>query len=255
MAKQKDIIGIILAAGKGTRFKSDGTNKTASLFRNKPLIQFGLDLYTTICSNTIVVIGAYADSVMSAVSRKDNLIFASQRKRLGTGHALMVAVKEIEKNNLHPRLVLLGYGDHMMHYTKEIVSEMLEVHTDSQTVISLITTNVSDPSSLAWGRIIRNEKGYVTGIVEEKDATPEEKQITELNAGFYCFDYAFLQKNGKKIKKSPVTGEYYITDLIGIAVGSGKNVKALSVPFENVGLGINTRDDLEKSQSHHSKGF
>lgn len=247
MAKQKVIIGVILSAGKGSRFGSKGVNKTASLFQDKPLLQFGIDLYKSTCSSIVVVVGAFAESVIQAISHNDSIIFAYQRKRLGTAHALQVALKEIEKRGNIPELVLLGYGDHMMHYSSKDVAKLVKAHDDSETAISMIATEHMDPSSLAWSRIIRNKEGNVLRIVEEKDATPIEKKITDLNAGFYCFKYDFLKKNYKKIKKSPVTGEYYLTTYIELAVEQGKSVKAIKVPFENVGLGINTRADLEIS--------
>jgi bifunctional N-acetylglucosamine-1-phosphate-uridyltransferase/glucosamine-1-phosphate-acetyltransferase GlmU-like protein len=252
MKKQKDIIGIALAGGKGTRFKSNGINKTVSLYKNKPLIQYGLDLYKRVCSQSVIVVGAYSESVINAISHNDNLIFAFQRKRLGTGHALMIAIKEIEKNKLKPRLILLGYGDHMMHYTDEVVDGLVKAHNDTNTVISLVGTHHEDPSSLAWSRIIRNKAGNVLKIVEQKDATDIEKKVTELNAGFYCFNYEFLKKTAKQVKKSPVTGEYYLTTFIELAIEQGKHVQVYNTDFERVGLGINTREDLEKSQFQYT---
>lgn len=252
MKKSQSIIGIVLAAGKGSRFKSKNANKTASLFQNKPLIQFGIDLYKSLCSHVVIVVGAYPESVISAISHNDNLIFAYQRKRLGTGHALITAIKEIEKNNFNPQLVLLGYGDHMMYYNDDVVEKLINAHQDPETAVSIVTTNHSDPSSLAWGRIIRNSENNVVEIIEQKDATEEQRKVTELNAGFYCFNYAFLQNNLKKIKKSPVTGEYYINEFMSLAVNIGRKVKAITVPFTSVGFGINTREELEKSQRLYS---
>lgn len=244
------VFGIILAAGKGTRFKAKGHNKTAALFQNKPLVHYGAALLESVADKIFVVVGAHAESVKDALRSFPNITFVAQKKRLGTGHATVVALKAIEASGHMPEYVLLGYGDHMMFYTPQIVKNMLEISRTKGAAVTLITALFDDPTGL--GRIKRNNEGKITGIIEQKDATEEEKQIQEINAGFYCFRYDFLKKFYKKMKKSPITGEYYLTDLIHLAVEHNETVEALIVPYHNVGIGINSQEELETSMALYS---
>ncbi|HVZ58723.1 MAG TPA: sugar phosphate nucleotidyltransferase [Patescibacteria group bacterium] len=235
------IIGVILAGGKGSRFKAGETNKTAVLFNNKPLIQYGIEAYQGVANELCIVVGAHKDSVIAA-TRGNNAHYIEQRKRLGTGHAIKLVVDYFKKKQLHPSVVLVGYGDHMTFYTQDIIRKIVKSHVLNKFDITLITTSQKNPTGL--GRIVRSNQDKIVKIVEEKDASSAEREITEINAGFYCFNYDFLEKNYKKLTKSPVTGEYYITELITIAISQGKKVKGYKVPFKHVGYGINTREDF-----------
>ncbi len=242
------IIGIILAAGKGTRIKAKTANKVTLPFLNKPLILYSVELMEKVADKTIVVIGAFHQSVKQALKNK-KAIYAYQKKRLGTAHATKVAVLEIKKMKLKPDLVLVGYGDHTMFYEKEDIKKLIVLHQKEHAVMSLITVMHENNDKLHWGYIIRNKKNDVIDSVEYKDATDEVRdKVKELNAGFYCFDYHFLEKNIKKVSKSKVSGEYYINSLIKIAADQGLRVSALNVPFSRVGIGINTWQELEESQ-------
>jgi len=238
------LVGIVLAGGKGKRFGAVGYNKTTALFRGKPLVMYGVDLYKGITDKTMVVVGELAESVKLALDGED-VLFINQKRRLGTGHALKVAIREIEKLKLSPEAIFLGYGDHMMCYTKEIVQRLL-VGVRGAAVAMIIVDNPN--GELAWGRIIRNEKNEVLGIVEQKDATDEQRLITELNAGFYCFDYEFVRRAVNRLKKSPVSGEYYATDLISMAVKEGKKVVGIKIALEEAGLGVNTQEELARNE-------
>jgi bifunctional UDP-N-acetylglucosamine pyrophosphorylase/glucosamine-1-phosphate N-acetyltransferase len=244
-------IGVILAAGKGTRLQSTTHNKTSLLFNGKPIINYGIELFEDTTDKTMVVVGAFADSVKEVAKGHDNLYFAHQAEQLGTGDAIRVAIDEIERLQLKPDRVLVGYGDHMMYYPKEMVLDIIKLHEEKQATITMIVTSMEHPGAL--GRIVRDEHGHVAAIVEYKDATDEQRAITEINPGFYCFDYQFLLANYKKLQKSEVTGEYYLTDFVGMAVAEQKIVAALSVPFTYVGIGINTKDELEQSQTFHKE--
>lgn len=237
-------VGIILAAGKGSRIKIKAKNKTTLAIAGKPLVQYGADLFSQTVDKTIVVVGAYAQSVRETL-RDSRVEFVEQAKRLGTGHAVKVAVQYLEKQGVRPDRVFVGYGDHMMFYTPEIVKKMDKLHLQKKAVVTFVTANYSDPDLLAWGRIVRDKSGEVQAIVEQKDATKEQRKITELNAGFYCFDYQFLLQNIGKLEKSPVSGEFYVTDLIEMAIKSKLPVATCLVPFELVGIGVNTSEQLD----------
>lgn len=241
------IAGIILAAGKGTRLKSKGKNKVTLPFLNKPLIIYAVELMLGIADPVVVVVGSFHDSVRN-VLKDHKLIFAYQKKRLGTAHATKVGLQALDKISPVPTFVLVGYGDHTMFYTKETVLELVELIKREKTAMSIVTTSYDNPNSLAWGRVIRDKNGYIVDSVEQKDATGEQMEVKELNAGFYCFDYLFLKENINKVPKSTVSGEYYINGLIKIAVEQGKKVVGLKVPFSSVGIGINRYEELEESQ-------
>lgn len=240
-------IGIILAGGEGTRLKIENANKTSIQFNGKPLVRYGVELFQRLADKTLVVVGSKADSVKAAVN-DESVLYAVQEQRLGTGHAVQVAVAKLTELGLEPKTILVGYGDHMMFYTEEIITEMLSLHTSHKAAITLVSTEYEDPNALAWGRVIRNEKGNVAEVVEQKDATEEQRAIQELNTGFYCFDYAFLKEALQQLKPSPHSNEYYITDLVKIAVEMHSDVLAFNIPFKFVGIGINTREQLEESQ-------
>ncbi len=242
------IIGVILAAGKGTRLKSKKTNKVTLPFLNKPLILYSVELMEKITDKTVVVIGAFHESVKKVLEGKQ-VFFAYQKKRLGTGHAVKVALNEIKNLNLKPEIVLVGYGDHTMFYKKEDIERLIKDHKKNQAKMSLITVKSKDNDKHHWGYILRDKKNNVIGSIEYKDASDEiRKNITELNAGFYCFDFEFLVKNIKKIPRSPVSKEYYINSLVEIAVKNNEKVIAVEVPFSSVGIGINTKEEFEESQ-------
>lgn len=240
-------IGIILAAGKGTRIKSKERNKVTLPFLNKPLILYSVELMEKVVDKTIVVIGAFHQSVKQVLKNK-KVIYAYQKKRLGTGHAVKVALEEIKKINLNPSIVLVGYGDHTMFYDKKDIEKLIKLHQKEKAAMSIITVK-HENEKLHWGYIIRNKKNDIIDSIEYKDASDKiKKTINELNAGFYCFDYQFLKKNIRKIKKSPVSGEYYINALIGIAAKQKLKVSGLRVQFSRVGIGVNRWDELEESQ-------
>jgi len=242
------IIGIILAAGKGTRIKAKTANKVTLPFLNKPLILYSVELMEKVADKTFVVIGAFHESVKKVLAHK-KVFYAYQKKRLGTGHAVKVAIEEIVKKKIRPEIVLVGYGDHTMFYKKEDIKKLIAFHQKEKAAMSIITTDSDNNEKLHWGYILRDEKNNIIDSVEYKDASDEIKKNTkELNAGFYCFDFNFLINNLKKIPKSKVTGEYYINSLIKIASDQSLDVIGLKVPFSSVGIGVNTWSELDESQ-------
>lgn len=246
------IIGVILAAGKGTRMNSKDKNKVTLPFLNKPLILYSVELMKHIASKTLIVVGAFSKSVKEVLKNK-NIIYAYQKSQLGTAHATKIALKKIISLKLKPKLVLVGYGDHTMFYKKEDVKNLIKIHQKEKSVMTLISCRHNN-AHLHWGFIIRNEKGEIIDSIEFKDADEKTKNnIHELNAGFYCFDFNFLRKFVDKVPKSKVSGEYYINSLIKIAVDNKYKVVAYQVPFSSVGIGINRWQELEESQRLYLK--
>ncbi|MFA6004857.1 MAG: NTP transferase domain-containing protein [Patescibacteria group bacterium] len=241
------IVGVILAAGKGTRMNSSEVNKTSLLFNGKPLVQYGIDLYKGVVDKTVIVVGSFAESV-KAVVHEPEVMFVDQIDMLGTGDAVRVAVEEIARRDLHPQSVLVGYGDHMMFYSQNTVKRLVEEQQNRHAALSLVTSDYDRTDEMRFGRIVRDEAGFVKAIVEHKDASADERKITEFNPGLYCFDFDFLAQNIMRLKNSPSSGEFYLTDLVSDAVKLGMKVVPLHVPFSEIGLGVNTTQELSESQ-------
>lgn len=240
--------GIILAGGKGTRLKSTDKNKTTLALKGKPLVQYGVDLYRAVTTDIVVVVGAFADSVKATLAGQD-VLYATQSEQLGTGHATMIAVEKLIAEHRNPEYVFVGYGDHMMFYTPAMLNDMIGQLVEKNADMCLVSMQYDKPDELAWGRIIRNDLGDVEDVIEQKDASEEIRKLTELNAGFYCFRFDFLVQAVAQLTPSPVTGEYYLTDLVKIARNSLRRVLSFPIPFEHVGTGINTAEQLETTES------
>jgi bifunctional UDP-N-acetylglucosamine pyrophosphorylase / glucosamine-1-phosphate N-acetyltransferase len=211
-------------------------------------VVYGVELFEQVADRIVVVVGAYASSVRQAVGDRPEIIYAVQEEPMGTGHALKTAVDEMEKQNIDCDVVVVGYADHMMFYTPDVAQGLVAKLVSQKAKVALLTTSYTDPDILKWGRIVRDAHGAVQKIIEQKDASDAERQIQEVNPGFYCFDWEFLKENKNKLKKSPVSGEYYVTDFVQVAVEQGLKVVPEKVPFEKVGVGVNTREELEEDE-------
>lgn len=233
--------GIILAGGKGTRLQSTEINKVTLPLHGKPLIQYGVELLLPYTSPLVVVVGAFAESVKQTLQNYD-IIYAYQHEQRGTGHAVQIALPCLEEKNIEH--VFVGYGDHMMFYTSHTVERMQQA-SKSGAAIVMVTSTVENPHGL--GRILRDSDGKVVGVVEEKEASENQKLIKEINAGFYLFSYAFLIDAIQKLTPSPVSGELYLTELIRIAVEQNQGVVGVEVAYDEMGIGINTKEELEQS--------
>ena len=244
-------IGIILAAGEGTRMGIRGANKTTVLFEGKPLIQYGVDLFKSCVDQIYIVVGAHKESVTRIVAHEPKVHLVEQTERKGTGHALIEALKQIKRDRLEPEMVLVGYGDHMMFYTKSILEDLMDLHLRDRAVVTLISTKYDDPDYIAWGRIVRDRDGQLVKIVEQKEATPEERMIKESNAGFYCINFKFGCDSIEAVLNANKQGEYYVNDFTEIAIKSKLRVAVLEVPFERVGMGINSHDQLDLSSRYY----
>lgn len=240
---------IILAAGKGTRMKSDTQNKVALQFHGRPIIAYGVETALEVVNHVVVVVGAMADSVKKSLEGF-NVEYAVQSEQRGTGHATQVGFEVLKVHK--PELVLVGYGDHMMFYKPERIRELIQLHVDQKADVSLLTTAHSSPDEIAWGRVIRDEQNNVVDLVEQNDATDQQKKIQEVNPGFYCFSSEFLEEFLSQIVESPVTHELYLTELLQLASKNGKKIVALQIPFEEVGMGVNQPEELQESQKLYS---
>lgn len=226
---------VILAAGMGTRMKSKlpkMLHEAAGRPLTEHVIRAVLPLKPT---KIIVVIGHGAEQVKARFSHYD-VEFVLQEKQLGTGHALMQT--EAALKNLQGDVMVLN-GDGPLLRT-ETLGQLVNAQKDRDGM-TLITCNVSNPTGL--GRILRDAKGDIANIIEEKDTTPEQKKITEINPGIYMFDNTVFAK-GKSLGNDNKAGEYYITDLPTLYLQAGSNVGSVLVADETEVLGVNDRKHL-----------
>lgn len=236
-----NLAGVILAAGKGSRMNSTTVNKVALPIAGKPMILHSLDLLEKLgISPIVVVVGFAKESVQKIITR--DVIFAEQTERLGTAHAVETAIRKIPErvNN-----VLVIQGDDSAFYKEEALTEMIAVHLKNENSLTFLTVELSNPFGL--GRIVRNPDGKILKIVEEKDATDKERKVKEVNPACYIFNINFLKKYLPKVEKSSVTGEYYLVNLVEIALKSNEKIEAVRggfVPWR----GVNTKEELDEAE-------
>src|ERR1035437_2737682 len=177
--EKKNLGAIILAAGKGKRMNSKSVNKVALHLADKPMIAHTVSLLEKVgIKEIVVVIGFAKKSVIDALGNK--VIFAEQRKRLGTGHAALCGLRKLPKNVDD---VLIINGDDSAFYPQSLIKNLIKTHTLSNAAITFLTIEKDNPFSL--GRIVRNSSGQVVAIIEEKDATQTQRKIKEINPGCY----------------------------------------------------------------------
>lgn len=225
---------MILAAGLGKRMKSS-VPKVLHEALGKPMLQHTIDAVKKLKpGKMVVVIGNGAQLVKERI-KEDGVTFVLQKELLGTGDALLTAKNELKKGT-----VLVLNGDCPL-ITTQTLKKLLNGHRRSRNVLSFLS--FVDDSMSGYGRVFRDEKGRVTGIVEDKHATPDEKKkFNELNGGVYVMETAILSHLGR-IEMNSSSGEYYLTDIVDIIARSGDNLNAFQCPQEEI-RGVNSRKEL-----------
>lgn len=230
-------MAIIMAAGKGTRMKSKNSKLVQKIY-GKEMVKRAVENAKKAGINDIVtVVGYKKEQVMQVLG--DSVKYAVQEEMLGTGHAVMQAAKFLEGKK--GRVLVLN-GD-VPILRPETINRLLDKSIDNKEAATLLTAIYDDP--FGYGRIIRDEGGNIEGIVEEKDATEEQKEISEINAGIYCFDIEALLEALKEIKPNNSQGEYYLTDVIEIIGNKGLKTGAVIVEDNTEILGVNDRMQLQ----------
>lgn len=241
-------IAIVLAAGKGTRMKSD-LPKVLCQANGRPLVEYVLDsLRAAGVEKIVVVVGYKADEVKQQLASYDNIEYALQSEQLGTGHAVMMC-----KDNMkdHDGAVVVVAGDSPMLQSTSIKA-LLDDFTKSQPGCILGTLIHENPTGL--GRIVRDTTGKFTGIVEEKDATDDQRQINEVNMSTYVFDGQKLVGALDRLTDENAQGEYYITDVPTIMMSDNEDVRALPVLKPIEALSVNTVEHLADVEAAMKKG-
>jgi bifunctional UDP-N-acetylglucosamine pyrophosphorylase/glucosamine-1-phosphate N-acetyltransferase len=229
---------VILAAGKGTRLKTEWP-KVLHEVCGRPMLAYVIDACRAAgVRDCIVVVGYRKEMVIQAFPDDPHLTWVEQNPQLGTGHAVMVCREHLAERFDH--LIVLG-GDGPL-IRPETLRTLIEKHLAEQAAATLATAVLEDPTG--YGRIWRDPEGRILGIVEHGDATPEQKRIREVNPSYYCFKQPEFLAALDQLRPNNVKNEYYITDAISILLSGGHKVQAItSVPPQDV-FSINSRQEL-----------
>jgi bifunctional UDP-N-acetylglucosamine pyrophosphorylase / glucosamine-1-phosphate N-acetyltransferase len=230
---------IILAAGQGTRMRSS-LAKVLHTLAGRPLIQYCLDATSSLSANKpVLVVGHGSEAVREVVGEAARFVY--QEEQLGTAHAVLTAETLLAGES---ELVLVTNAD-MPLITRETLTKLVHIQESNLGPIAMLTLHSTNPRG--FGRIIRGNNGEILAIVEEAQATPQQRLINELNAAVYCFRSDWLWENLHKIGKSS-KGEYYLTDTVALAVQQGHAVQGLLLDDPCEAIGINTRSHLAEAE-------
>ena len=239
---------IILAAGLGTRMKS---NKAKVLHEvcGKPMVRYVVETSSRVAGNDVVlVVGHQADNVRETVSNLGAFSFAYQKEQLGTGHAVLCALPYLPE---HCQEVVILCGDVPL-IKADTVNALVKSHLDEKRDISVLAVELEDPAG--YGRILLDKSRQVQAIVEESDATAEQKRIRLINTGIFCVKKSFLLRAVPQIKPDNAQGEIYFTDIMEIAYSENRiiGVSVGGNPLEVTG--INTIQELKKVEQAMKNG-
>jgi len=233
-----DLHVVILAAGKGTRMKS-ARPKVLHPLAGRPLIDHALRTVDQLAAtSTILVVGHGAEEVTSALSARPHLQFVVQSPQLGTGHALLQTRSALAGKS---GTVLLLYADVPLLQASTLV-RLVETHHAARAAATVLTADLDDP--YGYGRILRDRSGKIVRIVEERDASGEERAIREVNSGIYAFALAPLFEALDGLAADNSQGEYYLTDLVGIYRRRNLRVETVHLDAPDELRGVNSRADL-----------
>lgn len=238
-----EIFGVIMAAGKGTRMKSLDTTKSKVAFDllGVPLVGHVINALKPLnLQRTITIVGHGGETTAKVVEGRSEVVW--QREQKGTGHAVMQVAPLLEGK---PGTTLIVSGDTPL-ITSKSLDQLLKTHIQAGFDLTILTSIVPNP--FGYGRMIRNNKGQVTAIVEEINATDQEKKIQEINTGFYVFNNNLLFKYLKELPPNPKNGEYNITFLIKMFMDKGFKIGASTVDTFEETLGINDRAQLAEAR-------
>ena len=228
----------MLAAGKGTRMKSSQP-KVLHELAGRPIIEHVLRTVDALhAASTVVVVGHGADRVRSALASRPSLEFAVQSPQLGTGHALLQAESALAGKS---GTVLLLYADVPLLQASTL-TRLIEHHRTHKAAATVLTMELPEP--YGYGRIVRDKKGLISRIVEERDASAEHHKIKEVNSGLYCFDLRSLFESLQQLAADNAQGEYYLTDLIAMYRQKKLRVETMMVDSADELRGVNSRLDL-----------
>lgn len=233
----EDIVAVVLAAGKGTRMKSNKSKLVHKIYGKELVKRVVETAKKAEVDDVIAVVGYLREQVQSVLG--ESVKYAYQEEMLGTGHAVLQAEKYLKDKK--GKVIILN-GD-VPILRPETLKNLIEKSIKNKEYATLLTAIYDNPKG--YGRIIRDEGGNIRKIVEEKDATEDQSKIKEINAGIYCFDIQELLLALKQLKPNNSQGEYYLTDVINIMNEKGLKTGAVIVEDNTEILGVNDRQQLE----------
>lgn len=236
------VIGLVLAAGKGTRMSSDNPKVLHEAFF-APMIHHVMAAIQPLLLGKSIVVTGHQRQLVEESLQGYSISFIHQAQQLGTGHAVLACEGELRFHN-GPVLILCGDTPLIKAETLRL---FLQAHVESASILTVMTTNVAEPGN--YGRIISDEHGKLVRIVEEKDATPAQKEIREINAGIYCVDAQFLFDALQRVGTDNMQGEVYLTDIVAIATEDGIHVRKFFCTDNEEVLGVNSRYELAQAHS------
>nr|WP_320011675.1 NTP transferase domain-containing protein [uncultured Desulfobulbus sp.] len=234
------IIAVVLAAGKGTRMKSAVAKVLHPVFF-RPMLHHVLDSVKTAGIDTCAVIIGHQRKAVEQILVPYAVDTVVQEEQLGTGHAVLCA----EPSCADKDAVLILCGDTPL-IRAETLEEMIKVHQQQKSTLTLMTTRVENP--FGYGRILRDPDGQITGIVEQKDATESQLQVDEINAGIYLVNRSFLFSALAQVGTNNAQGEVYLTDIVALAKETGAAIQSFVHPEPLDVLGVNSRVELAQAQ-------
>ena len=239
----RNIAVVILAAGLGTRMKSQKA-KVLHEVLGRPMILYVVDVSTRIAGDDVIlVVGHQAERVRQIVSAQAQTEYAHQDQQLGTGHAVLCALPHVPD---HSRHVVILCGDVPLVKT-DTLKDFVGDHLDHRRHLSVLAVRADNPTG--YGRILMDADHHVAGIVEEADASEEQRKIDVINTGIYCVEKAFLDHSLREIDTDNAQGELYLTDIIGIGHRENKAVGAVIAGDDREFWGVNSQTDLTAVES------
>ena len=232
---------VILAAGKGTRMKSNLV-KVLHTIAGLPMLSYSVQAAKAVGSSRTVIVTGHQKEEVEKAFRNSGAMFALQREMLGSAHAV-AASEELLKDFQGNILILCG---DVPLITIETLKHFLKSHTDIKSSLSVLSVTLENP--FGYGRILRDKATNFLGIVEERDASSAQKQIHEINTGIYCCEASFLFAALKQVGQDNSQGEYYLPDIVTIALSQNKKVHALETDNPHEVMGINDRIGLSMAE-------
>ena len=242
----KNIRFVVLAAGKGTRMKQT-TPKALTLVGGKTILQYLIESIevSKVDGVPLIVTGPEGNRLCDAFNT--NCEYVSQKEQLGTAHAVMMTREALKE----AKTVIVLYGDHPF-ISPESLRRLAERHQERNNTITMMTTVVPNfdgwySAFKFWGKILRGANGHISGIREYKDASEIEREIREVNPALFCFNAKWLWKNIDLVKNDNIQKEYYLTDLVQMAVAQSEKISSLMIEPEEA-VGINTPQEREVAE-------
>ncbi|MFV1982203.1 MAG: bifunctional UDP-N-acetylglucosamine diphosphorylase/glucosamine-1-phosphate N-acetyltransferase GlmU [Thiohalomonadales bacterium] len=234
---------VILAAGQGTRMKSS-LPKVLHPIGGKPMVAHVISSAKILSPKKVIIVYGFGGDKLRKKIKDDDLIWVEQKEQLGTGHAVQQAADQFEDD----AIILVLYGDVPL-ITPQTLTFLFEAAKDNS--LAILTMLADNPSG--YGRIIRDKKSHVLAITEEKDATDTEKLINEVNTGFLAVKGKLLRNWLSQLKNKNAQGEYYLTDIISIAVKEKTKIHTIQAETEDEVLGVNSKSQLAHLERCYQK--